>query len=70
MRKYRKSETVVIKEYYDYSSFFYFNRKLLIFLRNDRDYNDVDLKKTRKRYVVREILDFTKKYVLASELFL
>jgi hypothetical protein len=29
-------------------------------LRNDRDYNDVDLKKRRERYVVRESLDFTR----------
>jgi hypothetical protein len=29
-------------------------------LRNDRDYNDVDLQKTRKRYVVRESSDFTR----------
>ncbi len=35
-------------------------RKLLIFLRNDCDYNDVDLEKTRKRYVVRESSDLTR----------
>ena len=29
-------------------------------MRNDRDYNDVDLQKTRKRYVVRESSDFTR----------
>ncbi len=39
---------------------FYFHRKILIFLRNDRGYNDVDLKKRRKRYVVRESSDFTR----------
>ncbi len=37
---------------------FYLHRKISIFLRNDRDYKDVDLKKTRKRYVVIESLDF------------
>ena len=59
-RKYRKSETVVIKEYYNYSSISTSTKKILIFLRNDRDYNDVDLLKTRKRYVVRKSSDFTR----------
>ncbi len=42
----------------------YFLRKYrkLIFLRNDRDYNDVDLQKRRKR--------FHENFVLASKLFL
>ncbi len=35
-------------------------QKDLDIFRNDRDYNDVDLQKTRKRYVVRESLDFTR----------
>ncbi len=38
----------------------YNHNRFSIFLRNDRDYNDVDLLKTRKRYVVRESLDFTR----------
>ncbi len=29
-------------------------------MRNDCDYNDFDLQKTRKRYVVRESSDFTR----------
>jgi hypothetical protein len=58
LRKFRKSETVVLEEYYDYSSISTSLGKILIFLRNDRDYKDVDSLKTRKRYVVIESLDF------------
>ncbi len=43
------------------------HKGLDIFLRNDRDYKDVDLQKIRKRYVVIESLDFTRNiYWLAS----
>ncbi len=35
-------------------------QKDLDILRNDHDYNNVDLQKTRKRYVVRESSDFTR----------
>ncbi len=38
----------------------YLHRKVLIFLRNDGDCNDVDLYNTRKRYAVIESLDLTR----------
>ncbi len=53
LRKYRDSKAVAWKEYYDYSPISTY-RKVLIFSRNDRDCKDVDLWKTRKRYVVIE----------------
>ncbi len=36
---------------------FYLHRKVLIYLRNDSDFKDVDLYKTRKRYAVLESSD-------------
>jgi hypothetical protein len=36
---------------------FYLHRKVLIFLRNNSDYKDVDLYSSRKRYIVIESSD-------------
>ncbi len=60
LRKYRDSKAVSFKEQFDYSLISTSTEKSPYILRNDRDYEDVDLQKTRKRYVVRESLDFTR----------
>ncbi len=60
MRKYRDFKAVALKEYYNYSPISTYTEKSLYILRNDHDYKDVDLLKTRKRYVVIESSDFTR----------
>ena len=43
LKKYRDSKAVAIKEYYDYSPISTSTEKSQYFLRNDCDYNNVDL---------------------------
>ncbi len=58
LRKYCDSKAVSFKEQFDYSLISTSTEKFPYILRNDPDYKDVDLQKTRKRYVVRESSDF------------
>ncbi len=51
MRKNHDSKAVALKEYYDNSPISTYT-KVSIFSRNDRGCKDVDLQKTRKRYVI------------------
>ena len=55
---YRDSKAVALNEFYDYSPISAYTERVWYFLRNNRDYKDVDLQKTRKRYVVIESSDF------------
>jgi hypothetical protein len=57
LRNYFDCKAVALKEYYNLLANFYLHRKVLIFLRNDSDFKDVDLYNTRKRYAVIESLD-------------
>ncbi len=63
LRKYRNSKAVSFKKQFYYSLI----STSTDILRNDPDYKDVDLQKTRKRYVIIESSDFTRNiYWLAS----
>ena len=67
LRKYRDSKAVSFKEQFDYSLISTSTEKSPYILRNNRDYEDVDLQKTRKRYVIIESSDFMRNiYWLAS----
>ncbi len=67
LRKYRDSKAVSFKEQFNYSLISTSREKSPYILRNDRDYEDVDLQKTRKRYVIIENSYFTRNiYWLAS----
>ncbi len=57
---YRDSMAASFKEWFDYSPISTSTEKSRCILRNDCDYKDVDLKKTRNRYVVIESSDFTR----------
>jgi hypothetical protein len=57
LRNYFDCKAVALEEYYNLLTNFYLHRKVLIFLRKDSDFKDVDLYNTRKRYAVIESLD-------------
>jgi hypothetical protein len=60
LRNYRDCKAITLKEYYNYSPISILHRKVLIILRNDSDWKDIDLYNTRKRYAVIESSDLTR----------